>query len=372
VHIKSYFVDTVEKAIAQAREELGREALLITSRKAPPQSAHLGAYEVVFGVAGGDDAPAQPSPAPAEPSQRGETPEPLSTIAAEMNQLRSQLAELRSAVQQTPAAEGPFGHSAELAALYTRLIEKEFTPAVARHLVARIGQEPGAPPRLHQAVRAELQRMLRIAPAAGDDAAGAIALIGPAGSGKTTSLVKLAIHRGLAQGRGVRILSLDTDRVGGNEQLQTYADILGAAYVALGAPAALEKALAANRRRDLILIDTPGTPASPQSSAELAAAFRSAGEIEMHLTLPAYMKSADLRRAIERFEEFGANRVLATHVDETQSLASMFSELTAKAKSFSYLSSGPAIPEDLEMASEDRVLDLLWAPEKSRAEQCAA
>ena len=58
--IKSYFAATVEDAIQQARQELGSEAMLITSRRAAPEARQLGAYEVVFGIASQQPAPAAP------------------------------------------------------------------------------------------------------------------------------------------------------------------------------------------------------------------------------------------------------------------------------------------------------------------------
>ena len=82
--IKSYFADSVEQAIQEARRELGTEAMLITSRRSSPETRGLGAYEVVFGLNAGSNAPtARPRPSV-----------PAADLSGELQNLRAQLQEI--------------------------------------------------------------------------------------------------------------------------------------------------------------------------------------------------------------------------------------------------------------------------------------
>src|SRR5271170_1265592 len=108
MRIKSYFSSSVERAIQEAREELGGEATLITSRRSAPDARHLGAYEVVFGIA---EAPAEPAP-PAVPTE---------DFNAELSVLRDQLDGIKRLLNLRGTGAENFARP-ELEQLYERLL----------------------------------------------------------------------------------------------------------------------------------------------------------------------------------------------------------------------------------------------------------
>lgn len=340
MQIKSYFAATVEAAMVRARRELGDEAMLMKSRKLPPESRHLGTYEVIFAT---------------EPITKMQSAGALerfqdSTETNELADIRRQLAGIRTAIARTPGPQSA-PHLAELQAV---LESNDVESALARDLVdcAARGRRP-----LLQALITEMDSRFQV------DATlphpRVVALIGPPGRGKTTTLIKLAVQFGVSARVPVKLLSMDTYRIAAAEQMRSFASILGVGYQSLETTGALSQALAETRGNGLVFIDTPGYgPQDMDAAAELARFFVGRPEIDRHLVLRIDMKSADLRRAVERFSLFRPGKLIFTGLDEAESLGSVFGEAVRTGLPISFLGNGQTIPEDLEPATKRRVIEM--------------
>jgi len=200
-----------------------------------------------------------------------------------------------------------------------------------------------------------------------------VMLVGPSGAGKTATLVKLAVREGLERRKPVQLLSVDNYRVGGAEQLRHYATILGVPFQALETAQGLDLALQESRRKELVLIDTPGYGAGEiEEARELARFVSSRGDIDCHLVLTASMRSADLWRVAERFERFRPQKLLFTRLDETDAYGPLWSLALRLRRPVSFLCAGQRIPEDLEPASQQRLLEMLWRVQPTRAAAAGA
>lgn len=132
-----------------------------------------------------------------------------------------------------------------------------------------------------------------------------VALVGPPGAGKTTTLIKLAARYGLAARRSTHILSADVERIAAADQLRVLAAILGMGCTVVETARSLAQAIEEHRHKDFIFIDTPGFAASEsEQAAELAAFFAGNSAIDTHLVLSASMRGADLARATAFYEIF--------------------------------------------------------------------
>jgi flagellar biosynthesis protein FlhF len=382
--IKSYFAQTVADAIWQASQELGPDAMLLNSRRATVESRHLGEYEVVFGLeASAGAATAAPSPEPDLPAV------PASDrFAAKLSELTHDLEAMRRALTRTAFEPSQWlGASPDACDAYGLLTAAEVAPDLAKEIVQCTGVRFGGPaaalsagfrtgnaPGFRQALIDELESRFSVEPALGrGDARPRItALVGPPGSGKTTTLVKLAIQHGLASRRPAVLLSTDTYRVAAAEQLRSYAAILGIGFQVIETLNALAQAIDENRGKDLILIDTPGYSAGDMdSAAPLAGFLGSHTNIDTQLVLPCSMKSCDLARATARFEVFRPKRLLFTKLDETGSFGPVFAEAARVGLPISFFTSGQRIPEDIEAASRARVVELLLGGDGVQSRQAA-
>ena len=356
LYIKSYFAASVVEAMERARVELGPDALLMNTREAPPEARHLGECEVVFGVR---------PPAPRVGGASKAAIDPFADLRQRMEELREIVCRRRLAPVGDPQPDGAVIEKELRKAGLTRALAAEIDLAVQQRLRGRGPVRIGRPKLmpawsagdLNRETLAELESRFEVAPEVGR----ITVLVGPPGAGKTSALVKLAVMRGLAAQRPVRLLSIDHYRIAAAEQLRTYAAILGVPFTLAETPVALAHAIDAAPPETLLLIDTPGYTAASleESGRDLASFLRGRPDIDTHLVLTASMRQADLQRTVDLFQAFQPAKLLFTRLDETDSTGAMFCEAARTGKALSFLSTGQVIPEDMEPATKARITAFL-------------
>jgi flagellar biosynthesis protein FlhF len=184
--------------------------------------------------------------------------------------------------------------------------------------------------------------------------------VGPSGAGKTTAIVKLAAHYRLQENRSVVLITLDTCRMAAVEHLRLYAKALGVPLETAQTTAEVLEGIRRHRQASLIMIDTPGY--GPHETAQLmhlASLKDSHGSIETHLVLSATTRMQDLRRTVARYEVCAPSRLLFTKLDETEEYGNLLELVCQTALPLSYWSNGPRVPEDFEPADSTRLANLL-------------
>ena len=383
MRIKSFYAATVEGAVALARRELGPEAILVESRRAPLEARHLGEYEVVCAIVpeAGPAAPVPAAPVPAAPVRpAAEKAAEDVRLARELSELRKQLDVMGKTITRSAWSGSRWpADRPELPELHARLMAADIDGELVEQMMdaacRRAADRQASGARLEDAVRAELEKRILVNATlaeAGSDAPPVAALVGPPGAGKTTTIAKLAVTCGISARRPLQLFSMDDYRVAGADQLRSYAAILGAGFLALETVGALAQALEEHRGKGLILIDTPGYgPHDMDRAADLARFLSTRPNLSVHLVVTASMKSADLIHVADRFEIFRPASLIFTRLDETDCFGTAFSLAVRRARPISFLGTGQEIPEDLEPATRERIVGLLW-PEALRAVRSAA
>lgn len=190
-----------------------------------------------------------------------------------------------------------------------------------------------------------------------------IALVGPTGVGKTTTLAKIAAHYLSNFSSSIALITIDTYRIAAVEQLKVYGAIMNLPVEVVITPEQLEQAFARHGDKELILIDTAGR--SPKDSLcikELATFLRADYSIDKHLVLSATTRESELFETIKRFSILGIDNTIITKTDECETLGVMLDiQLHDRDNTipFSWITNGQRVPEDLLTASPELVAELI-------------
>ena len=177
-----------------------------------------------------------------------------------------------------------------------------------------------------------------------------VALVGPTGAGKTTTIAKLANHPDAFGGRTVGIVCLDTYRIGAIEQLRIFADLSRVPLEIVYEQREIPRALSRLRRCEVILVDTPGR--GPRGHADALATQGQLAWIrpnEVHLAVPAGLQPQRIRRAIEDHRAYGITHMLVTKLDECPEDESIFRFAFENRLPIRWIANGQEVPDDLEV-----------------------
>ncbi|MFW6387301.1 MAG: flagellar biosynthesis protein FlhF [Thermodesulfobacteriota bacterium] len=187
-----------------------------------------------------------------------------------------------------------------------------------------------------------------------------IALIGPTGVGKTTTIAKLAAAYLLAGGKRVALITIDTYRIAAVEQLKVYGEIMNLPVEVVVRPEQLEQVLERHRNKDLVLIDTAGrSPRDSVSLDELEAFLAVDPQIETHLVLSATTRDRDLYEIYKRFSVLEPRSLLLTKLDECESAGVLLNIHVRHNCPLSYVANGQKVPEDIVLLTPEHVGDLV-------------
>jgi len=339
---KSYFASSVPAALEIARRELGPEALLVGSRPAPPENRQFGRLEVTFAWNQRPDMSRSDVHGSLAGGRQGRGTEHALNVqssSAEIEDIRRQIKALRTVVgRAATAVKGPD--------ILERLTTAGLDPHLTSELIAEAGSLTGDP---EARLVGLLEKHIHVAPFAplrsGENRT--LAFVGPPGRGKSTSLVKFALSRALANRTPVRIYTAGPHAVGDSDKMARYCSVLGVPHQTIESIPSLELALRGEAWNGFTLIDTPGlSPSDHCITTALGEFLHRRREIETHLVLRAESQYADMLAATERFASLRAGRLLFVGTDETSNYSAMVNLIVRTAIPVTFEGTGPSIPED--------------------------
>ena len=261
--------------------------------------------------------------------------------------------------------------------MYLNLIQQEVADELARELLTQVQRELTADQLDScQLIRRKLAEVLeKMVSTTGPVCCNlngqprTVALIGPTGVGKTTTIAKLAAHYTLRQHKKVGLITIDTYRIGAVDQLRMYAQIIDVPLKVVLTPAELAEAIALMEDRDVIFIDTAGRSQNDSiKMKELGMFLNAVKPDEIHLVLSSTGQHSHLLSAAEKFKALGINRVIFTKLDEAIGFGVVFSVLRKIDASLSYVTTGQSVPEDIEVGSGRQLAQILMGTEYVRSD----
>jgi flagellar biosynthesis protein FlhF len=284
-------------------------------------------------------------------------------VAGQLDELHAMVEKLCQRAASTPAHDLP----ESLFRVFTDMIEAEIDEPIARAWIDRIRESRD----WHELTDALLVKA-RVAQLLEDeirvngpiktdaDKCRVVALVGPTGVGKTTTIAKLAANYRLREKRRVGLITVDTYRVAAVEQLRTYADIIDLPMEVVATPREMREAVARMSHLDLVLMDTAGrSPRDEIKIQELRSMLAEAEPDDVHLVLSSTAGAKSLIATTERFADVGTTALLLTKLDEANSLGHLVSLVRSCRLPISYLTDGQNVPDDIQVAERRRLAYLL-------------
>lgn len=186
------------------------------------------------------------------------------------------------------------------------------------------------------------------------------AFVGPTGVGKTTTIAKLAARLRFQKKMKVGLISIDNYRVGAFEQLKAYASIMGLACVSAFNSQDLTCAIDRMKSMDMVLIDTAGHSHFDKSRIdEIVELIHTDFRISTHLVLSVTSESTIMKDAASAFSVFKPDTVVFTKIDETKRCGKILDQMKDLRLPVSLIANGQRVPEDLIVPDKRQLLKII-------------
>lgn len=309
-------------------------------------------------LAAGPAEPAAPpagdgNPSPQVPSLTRVPDLPTAASDGEMTRMREELAQMRQMIEREMVrlTDERLRGSPVRAQAMDLMEDYGFDAGITRDVVLQIPADT-LEHRARGLMLGLISKRLPICPVDPLHEAGVIALVGPTGAGKTTTIAKLAaLYASRHQPRDVALVTTDTVRVGGREQLHSYGRELGIAVHEADSEAGLLQLLQRLQDYKLVLVDTAGLSQRDRALAGQLNWLRAARQARTLLVLPANTHFSDLDEVVRRFQSARPQGVVLTKLDETGRLGSALSVVADHELPLTWVTDGQRIPQDLSRAN---------------------
>jgi len=325
----------------------------------------------------------QQKQAPPAKTQLAIQVEPVDLRQSEILALKSELAGLKNAIshfQKIPQSVvnshpgADFGLSYEFSSTFEKLIQAGLQGEIAAEILVLAQKEMPAIRFKNKAlVDAWTARyILDSTLVKGDTKAAQVQIfVGPSGAGKTSSLVKLAAHEAVAAGKKVVLMTADTFKIGAVDQMRTYANILNVPFAVVRRRADWEYLSHQLNGYDQIFCDFPGMGLKAVEEISTLRSLLPPETIpaDIHLVLSATAKNQDLLEAGRRYKVSNFSDVIFTGLDESAQHGTIYNFMRTLNSPLHSFGTGPRVPEDFELATRERVLDLIFKLTKMKKAQ---
>ncbi|WP_127470487.1 flagellar biosynthesis protein FlhF [Thiomicrorhabdus aquaedulcis] len=366
MQIKRYFAPTMRQALILVKEEHGDDAVILSSRETmdgvevvaaldPEALQFQKTTELSASVArSGYDSPEstlRDFRAQTLPSSTAESPQ-LSSMAEELKAVRAMLENQLSGLAWGQNEQNE-PHKVEL---LKRLLQLGIGWGLSQKLVANIQTKN------HQAwsdILSELEHQIPIDERDIIDRGGIIALVGPTGVGKTTTIAKMASRFVMRNSPNqLALITTDCYKIGAQAQLKTFADLISVPVHVVSSQGELYALLTSLSHKKMVLIDTAGmSQRDLQLTLQLTSGHEGLTSVRNYLVMSAATQLSVMKDIVRSFGKVVLKGCILTKVDEALQLGSILTVLIEEQLPIAYLSNGQRVPEDLETVRIRELID---------------
>lgn len=292
------------------------------------------------------------------------------SLSQEVSSLKTMVKDFFHVVQQQQAPQVP----EDLFEYYLQLTQNQVADELATDIVKNLKksirpEHLQQPDFIREKLADQLEKMLPTAgPIVRKKAVGphVVALIGPTGVGKTTTVAKLAANLQLREKHRVGLITIDTYRIAAIDQLRRYAEIIGSPLKVVASADEMRDALRAMQDCDFILVDTAGrSPNDTLKLNELKGLLAVAEPDEVHLVLSTTASQECVELAIEKFADVRVDKIIFTKLDEAAHVGTVLNVMRKVNKSLSYITTGQDVPDDIEVGRGRRLAQMILGQGKT-------
>jgi flagellar biosynthesis protein FlhF len=192
--------------------------------------------------------------------------------------------------------------------------------------------------------------------------------VGPTGVGKTTTLAKLAAKLSLIDNKKVGLITADTYRIAAVDQLKTYSEILGIPLSVVYEASELPDVMYKYKDKDVILLDTAGrSHKSEELSRDLQDLMNNLENPEIFLVISLTTGYKDIVSIIDAYNFVDEYKIIFTKLDEASSYGNILNVKVESGKALSYLTTGQSVPDDIEIADSEKIVNYIVGDANDRS-----
>jgi flagellar biosynthesis protein FlhF len=305
------------------------------------------------------------------PVRRAQDPAELLDLRTDMEDVKGTLKAIVDHLKYSRMPALPDTLQKAFARLMQHEVDETLAVDVIQAVLARSNQEQIANKQYME--RQVVSALASMIPQAGPERARrkksrVVALVGPTGVGKTTTIAKLAAIHKLVNGQEVGLISADTYRIGAIEQLRTFAGIADIPMEVVYKPSELPAALRKFRSKDIVFVDTVGrSQRSRKDLTDLAKFVGAADPDETHLVVNASTNLKTAEDIVDQFKLVKPNRLLFSKLDEAVTYGPLLSLVHRHHIPLSYVTTGQAVPDDIRTVDAAQFAAMIYAGEIAHA-----
>lgn len=383
--IRTFEAFSMKDVIRSVKQSLGNDAVILSTKEKPSPNGKGTIYEVTAAAAAETHRPGAKAAAPAGHPTTIRVPEMealnariasiaeqiptkkhLTNLDAGIHELKLLLLEALRGRETSQFEDVPMAATAILTQLKVMGVSESTIVELIKHIKAL----PAPEERLNadeeyyqgQAIRWMMKR-IKIAPkwVVMKGTTSYQVVVGPTGVGKSSTIAKLAAHYKIKEQANVMVVSMDNNRIAASDQMRVFCKIIGVPFASVSSTEEISRIVSEKRDLELVLIDTAGV--SPKNSGQIdqIAQLKTGGmPFDFHLCLSITDKETQMDAAIRAFSVIGLQSMMFSKLDESWSFGEIYNLSRKWGLPLSFFAIGQDIPDDIERATRERVIEKLF------------